>query len=118
MTLASKLNGPINVQFSLLEEKYAPFLKKGEDLNSKFQGQLLNELISIPCNNFSGIQLEKSTIPLIVEKKWNLNYKRFSKKRLFDFCFFDKRKVIIKISKKRSTEHLWDFLCNCNLKNY
>lgn len=65
MALSSQ---PINVQFSFLENKYMPFLKKNKDLTDKFQGQPLNELISIPHDNFIGIPLKKSKIPVIVQK--------------------------------------------------
>lgn len=89
MTLSPKPNERFNLQFSFLDDKYTPFLKQGADLTYHFVGQPLNELISIPRNDFTGVKLEKNIIPVIVDYV----YDKFLDKK--DFIFIKNSEFVV-----------------------
>lgn len=68
MNLSREPNVQVNFQISFLDDKkYNPFFKKGSDLTYKFWGYSLDELISVPSNDFPGLRFEKNKIPGLTE---------------------------------------------------
>ena len=87
----SNPNRNVKFEFSFLgEKKYSPFLKKDDDLNTKYCGQPLNELISIPNTDFPGIRLEKDNIPVITEDV----YQKILQKQN-DLCVLKNSEIIL-----------------------